>query len=831
MSNAFSKLNLRSKLVKIILAISTIIFLLIYFAQLFPLDNLISSIWGTDNVTYPSLAIMAGAWALAFILFGFIRVQSVASKRNLTFLSILLVVALIGLQIYLISSYEYVGNYDAAITKYQAFDLHKGASEWQDYFYYYTNTVGFVTFMKRILDFGQSLGWLGIGAGNFVELYQFILVDLGLFGIFWTIRRRNIPAANVFLLLAIIYQPLHTNSFEFYSDSISMVIPALFVFLNDQIFNSQKNRNRYIAMVLLIMLLGFAFYIKQNLIVLLIAEIIIVLLFWNKLKDVERASLAIGVITSFFIFSVTFSSWKNTDGYLENQNRAFPAYTWMALGYNVESRGQFSQSDFFSYDSINSADEKTNYARDLFLSRLQGLGPTGIFNQWVTKFRVMWSDSTFDSLRYQNSFIGPLPQHDKNPIQTDVRLRNFNQIIITALSLLTFLGLARTLFKRKTPTSDNDQLLMTIFVLPVLGLTAFHVIFWEVESRYVTSLIPILLGIGSLSASFIYSGFETRFAKTPKTTSRFISGLLLATIILNVWSVATLPNSLKLKNSNRLINTTASLPNGVRDYVGASSALFGKNYLLHYQTIEGAESIIQKMATSAPSNQIWFSELPDGVQPSVINDKGDEWDLTLIEGQTYNFKMPAGIYKIRFTNYNDYQVKLPVLYAPYQVGAMPMNLKNNPTVAIVTYNNAKNILKNIHPARGTYVAFIVGLGGVYYLFRKNYQSQRVVNVAGAGPIPKPTPPTNNKKPIVAKSAPVKKSKPTASMPKPLPTQQSRKSNTNTQVDKKTATANQTATKPKPVISPTTNAVKKTSASNTSKSKTRSERFKNDKDDE
>lgn len=718
------KINISSIFVKFILAIGALVFLSIYFAQLFPLDSLITSIWGTENAAYPTLALMAGAWAVCFVIIALIRVQSRLSREYLAFLSVLLGFLLVAVQIIIIIRYDYVGNYDAAITRYQSFDLHNGATQWPDYFYYYTNTVGFVSFMKRVLDFGQSISWLGLSPANFTELFQFILVDLGLFGIFWTIRRRSLASGNIFLVFALIFQPLYTNSFEFYSDSFAMVLPALFVFFNDQIFNSRKNWIRYTAILLLIILLGFAFFIKQNLIVLLIAEIIIVLLFWKRLRDFERAALAVGVVTSFFIFSVTFSSWKNTDNYLKNQNRAFPAYTWMALGYNVETKGQFSQSDFFSYDSIDNADEKTKYARDLLASRLHGLGPSGIFKQQVTKFRVMWSDATFDSLRYQNSFIGPLPQYDENPPQTDVRIRNFDQMIMLAVTLMSFLAFIRTLIKRKDQTSEHDQFLLMIFVLPILGITAFHVLVWEVESRYVTSLIPILLGIGSLSASMIYSGLENRLVKSPKASSRFILALLSMTFLLNLWSAISLPNTIKLKNSGGVINTTASLPNGVRDYIGKSSALFGKNYLLHYLPLEPGDSIIQEVATSVDSNQIWFSELPDGVKPSVIVDDR-EWDLTILSNQTYNFKMPAGTYGIRLTNNNQTAVKLPALYAPYAIGALPIDIENNPTLAIVTYNNTKDILKDLRPARSIYFIFLVGLACCFYLFSKNYRGKRL----------------------------------------------------------------------------------------------------------
>lgn len=395
------------------------------------------------------------------------------------FILILLVQGLVAWQ------FVDVGRADSYFVRNQAIAIAHGQTTWPHYFAVYPNNVNYTLVaslsLKGLLSLGINPPWLILNLG------RFLWVDLALVAgcyLLWTWHHWQ-PGALSFMLIWLGSVPIYAYALFAYTDAIVLPIPLLSLALG--VWTKRHTGwQRWIGGLSGLLLVSFGVWLKSNLIVVWIAVMLILLIavirhHWHWAWPV----LAILTLSGWWL---GFHLWAQASGYHRQTQDALPATSWIAMSLNPQLAGQYNYTDFNQVNRQPTATAKKATTQAMIKQRLQQLGISGGLQHLLQKFRVFWATGDFDSFRLTTQWIRA-PQWFLN----HQRAIQFWLVTWTqAIFLCLLIGSLWTWFSAK-----QHQLSLGYLALIVIGLTVFHVVFWEVEARYAVPLLPILMLLAS----------------------------------------------------------------------------------------------------------------------------------------------------------------------------------------------------------------------------------------------------------------------------------------------------------------------------------------------
>lgn len=402
--------------------------------------------------------------------------------RQYRWLLISLVGLIIVIQGLIAINFVDVARADPFYVRQQALRLAQGSQHWQHYFMIYPNNVNFTlleaSLIKPLLRFTQ-IPW------SILNVLRFIWIDTGLISGLYLLRRWHYwqPGAVALSLMWLVSVPVVAFGLFAYTDGLvlPLVLDSLALLTLGLRLTGWQRWSILISDGLLVAL---GVVMKTNLIILWVALVLIGLVLWwqHQFTGRQLCGWLISLVMTIGLIFGAMHAAQQQAGYTRQADAALPATSWIAMSLNPKGDGQYRHDDFERVNQAPTATAKRQQTQQMIQQRLHQMGVTGTLVHFLKKLRVFWATGDFDSFKLTTQWI-QAPRWYLN----HQRQLQFWLVLMTQTIYLTMLvqGVVALLKRCDWP--------VTLLALTILGLTAFHVVIWEVEGRYALPLLPGLM--------------------------------------------------------------------------------------------------------------------------------------------------------------------------------------------------------------------------------------------------------------------------------------------------------------------------------------------------
>ena len=298
--------------------------------------------------------------------------------------------------------------------------------------------------------------------------------------------------------IAIFFLPFYLYAGYSYTDTPSMFLSALILFLSSVLIKKKmKKWQQILCLVLLGMVLAFGFRLKVLVVIQAIALLIELFLSGSGKNALVKKLLAVALVLVCFVPSYLLCE-KVANHYMvvtdELSDRyELPLTHWIMMG--LHGRGGYEASLLAYSESFPSyAEKKEGIARKMN-EMMQEMGSGGFLKHiFVDKLRFTWADSTM-----RGDWFGTRKPRRQGMLWNIMDLEGKNHKVAWEYTcpywMLVLIGMALSgwyaLTKKPDPDSDSPDL-FAIGRLALLGLFLFLSI-WEANARYAFCLMPVMI--------------------------------------------------------------------------------------------------------------------------------------------------------------------------------------------------------------------------------------------------------------------------------------------------------------------------------------------------
>jgi len=608
-----------------------------------------------DHNWLSPLAIALGAGIYLGVLGLTFRALHRISKRQSRWIAVGLWFLLAAVQYWVAVSWVAAPRADLYFVHQQALNLTHNITSWPAYFQTYANNVTFTILLSALLRLGR---WLtGGDSGVWLNLVQFAWLDLGFLAVWLALKRHNPARANLWICMLLTTVPLYTYALNTYSDTF--VLPLILFAV--VAFTRLKRSTHWPATLSWALLLGLsltgAFLLKANDIVLVIA--VLLLLWLIPLAHPHHWLVRVG--TTALMAGILFAgvsgnhALQRTNGYQANPNDALPATSWIAMSWNPARHGEYDRFDATKIINQPTEAAKKQASQQLLNDRLATLGPAGIVVHLFRKSQLLLATGTFDAFQINSAFERAPGWYHRHRSTVDWLFANWCQVAYLALILVN-LGWGVQQLRRRHLSSA--YLLGGLFML---GLMAFHIVFWEAEERYALPLLFLL--IAGCAAGYRQPINLLRWSRKPLTWLPLaMAGVF--TLLLGV--IAWQNSSLTTRNWAQPINVISQNE--------------GRYYQNHKLTLKPRQQLTQPLTAPLAFNSLYIDRGEKITGRLTLKNSADKvvWQSS---GQRANFNQlismqPAGHYRLTIQNRGQQNFRL--VTAPANFKLLPQALTGHP---------------------------------------------------------------------------------------------------------------------------------------------------------
>ncbi|RRK10488.1 hypothetical protein D1831_07445 [Lactiplantibacillus garii] len=616
----------------------------------------------------PDLAspVVIGSFTLAFLILvnalrQWMRRWSSATYRRVV-VGLLILIAVT--QLVVAVNFVDVSRADAFYVRTQALTLARGDHTWMHYFAIYPNNVNFTLLeatLIKVVTTVVSPPW------TVLNVLRFLWVDSALFSGLYLLRHWHHARPGAVWLAGfwLVSPPVYSYALYAYTDAL--VLPMVLNCLALMTWAlGRSGWRRWGGLIAAGLLLAVGVAMKSNLVVFWIATLLLILVLWQQRHVTWQTALG-WLVSTLVTLGLVFSlmgAWRKQAGFRPTANDQLPATSWIAMSLNPKHSGQYNYADFESVNRKPTAAAKNRRTAKMIRGRLKQMGVTGTAVHLTKKMRVFWATGDFDSFKLTTQWI-------KAPrfYVTGQRNIQFWLVIMTQVIYLTLLIEAIIVLVTARTLRPGPLFI----ALTILGLTAFHVVFWEVEPRYALPLLPGLMLLGVIGICE-----RPQWVLTPRTRKvglAAMSGLAVFSL-LSLWQTS----------QRTLITHTTVAVQGNGNYVENT-----------HRTLKPEQSVTQTIKTAGRSNRLSLSPLHNryglvNVQIEaggrvIFNQAGTPRDLQSIRYPTTRHTT----LRVTITNLGLSTVSYGTAEAPYN----PLNGKITPhSRSYLQYS-----VQEVHPPR------------------------------------------------------------------------------------------------------------------------------------
>lgn len=290
----------------------------------------------------------------------------------------------------------------------------------------------------------------------------------------------------LFLILTFVSLPMLTTFI--YGDIPSLSLCLFSVYFMMKYTETNKVKYPILASILTM----FAYMMRMNSLIFIIATVIYLLLYF--FKDFRnrkwKENILTITITILYIIIAIFPARFVQDYYLDkynmDKNAEYPIISyflmameesWRANGWYNEARGEYALKNI-EKARVEYVDEIKNRLEYF----LENIGYTAEF--YINKLASMWTENTYSAVR-----SNIVTENDNIEKATEsITLYQKALLIVTCVCSMIFL------LQNRKNISIDIIFLITIFV----GGFAFHIL-WEAKSRYIIPYIVVLIPVASMT--------------------------------------------------------------------------------------------------------------------------------------------------------------------------------------------------------------------------------------------------------------------------------------------------------------------------------------------
>lgn len=482
--------NLNKFINWLVTLIFTVIFLFsfIYSTNVYYKDNNILSVF--------FMFLVLTIWGVIYWLL-YKKLKILRKKQEMLFLMLYFIIVSV-IQFIVLKQLSVEPNWDFGVV----FNSAKGMAAtgirsfvgYPEYFQYFPNNILLFTLSTLFIKIGYILQLDALYSDYVMNI---LFIDLSLFILYLTIRKLYNNKTAVFgLILSFFFIAIFLYTPIIYSDTMSLFIPILFVFLYSFVKKKEINvKNNWIIFLLMGLLMFVGKEMKVTSLIVFIA--IIFDYFICNLKLSNFLNLAI----CFLIFLGAELVFKigivNNDkfNFKINEFGSIPLTHWIMMGVEDSSKdnsgrntyGGYNENDYKLTESFENSKEAAKFNVQEYKNRVKQMGVLGYSNYLIRKSINTWTDGYYYSNiklslkpKHANSFLYNfliIDEHSRDIMRSYVKGVQYAFIIIIIIgSICKF----------------NKNFKFNYLKLSLIGLFIFF-LFWENRSRYIFNYIPIFI--------------------------------------------------------------------------------------------------------------------------------------------------------------------------------------------------------------------------------------------------------------------------------------------------------------------------------------------------
>ena len=365
---------------------------------------------------------------------------------------------------------------------------------YKSYISTYPNNIGLVTyFMLHIKIFGEYMALYSI---RIVNLIFVLLGYFSLYGITKLIFKNNRMTNCILIFLMFGSMQYVFYSFMVYGNCLSYSLGLLSVYCLLLFFDE----NKLIYIIISIISIIISISIKENSLIILIAESIFIILYILKNKKIILVfSIIFMLVGSYIGTSGLQKFWGDKVG-INYSEVKLPTICWLAYGLNYDQRNPGGYTSEFEVFHVENGymPQYTKLQAETFINGVFNTfkeNPLLIFRFYVQKFLISWADPQYDCLDGYREL-------NNSEFVNDVIGGNISDILFNTwngIANIIAIGLFVLIIK-KYKDIDIFGLLPAVVVI---GGFLFHA-FWEVKSIYLYQYFMYLLPYGAYGLTLLF---------------------------------------------------------------------------------------------------------------------------------------------------------------------------------------------------------------------------------------------------------------------------------------------------------------------------------------
>lgn len=383
--------------------------------------------------------------------------------------------------------------------------IYGGAVEWlkedtftsyYEYFGYFPNNLGAMSFLHLFFGMASFFGISDFFAVGIVV--NCLLITATVLTVSLTCRKlRDSVSGILALVFFLVSVPFYFMGAAFYTDSLSLLFPALFYYLYLRFKEQEKKEKKIKFAIWMAVVLTVGMLIKFTVAIVLVAVVIDSLLSYNWRDTVLFTSVSVlfGIVAFAILNGYMYENHLDRE---ECRQLNTPYLHWVMMG--MQGAGGYNPEDY-DYTRSFSPEERNAGCLARIRERVEEQGFSGMMKLFSDKALVCFGDGTYAL----SDFLDDSPENDTGLHQYVLYegenyddYRHLGTGFLLVLYLFTAAGAAVCAFGRKL-SPDSVCLSPRLACLGIL----FFLLLWETSGRYFTNFVPMFIVSAVLAAGCV----------------------------------------------------------------------------------------------------------------------------------------------------------------------------------------------------------------------------------------------------------------------------------------------------------------------------------------
>lgn len=438
---------------------------------------------------------------LIFIYF-LSKIKRIKNKKVSFFISFLFILIITLILLYIGFKTRVNSTWDYHFILKEVYKYVNGVETRVDYFARYPNNIPLFLVQIFLAKIGQLYNPLitATGIQSITIIVNALIIVFSIFLLRMIANKVvNRRAANILLIISLLYCPLYLYTTIMYTDTIGMLfnVISLFLFYVSLVVRNKKIKLLSNIFLVLAVVIGFKF--KATNIFILIA-IIMQLLYDKSIRKICFL-MFFTIISNLFLGVLIDNAYPISDDEIDRYN--FPYTHWVMMSLNPKTKGGYIEEDVQYSKSFITMEDRKKGINERLKERINNYSTAELLNRVLYLKPInTWGNPCLGS----DDYLQRNPK-EWNYINKTVTFKQENykyyKIYVSAVYLIIIVGM---FISGIVNFNDNNKFIF-ISQITLIGIFAFELL-WETHARYVYTFLPFMLLCASYGYAKIFDIFK-----------------------------------------------------------------------------------------------------------------------------------------------------------------------------------------------------------------------------------------------------------------------------------------------------------------------------------